>query len=89
MNNYCKKCGAQLSDNVKFCQDCGTPVEDVTKNILNSQIPTQTLPQSINIPPRGILIAVILSFVTCGIYSIYWFIKMTDESNELSTEKTT
>lgn len=30
---------------------------------------------------RNIGIAILLSFVTCGIYTIYWFIKLTDEIN--------
>jgi len=30
---------------------------------------------------RGVAVAIILSIVTCGIYGIYWFIKLTDEVN--------
>ncbi|MCR5297346.1 MAG: DUF4234 domain-containing protein, partial [Clostridiales bacterium] len=30
---------------------------------------------------RNIVVCIILSIVTLGIYGIYWFIKMTDESN--------
>lgn len=37
---------------------------------------------------RNIVVALILSFVTCGIYGIYWFVKMTDESNELLGDPT-
>lgn len=33
---------------------------------------------------RNIAVAVILSIVTCGIYSIYWMIKINDEVNQLS-----
>ena len=32
---------------------------------------------------RGIAAAIILSIVTLGIYCIYWFIKLTDETNYL------
>lgn len=32
--------------------------------------------------------AIILSIITCGLYGIYWFIVMTDESNNVSDEKT-
>ena len=38
------------------------------------------------ITPRNIVVAIILSFVTCGIYQIYWMIKMNDEVNLLSSE---
>lgn len=36
------------------------------------------------ITPRNIAVAIILSIVTCGIYSIYWFIKLTDELNQIT-----
>ncbi len=35
---------------------------------------------------REIAVSIILTFVTCGIYGIYWFIVMTDEMN-LSSNK--
>ena len=30
---------------------------------------------------RNVAMAIVLSIVTCGIYSLYWFIKLTDEMN--------
>jgi hypothetical protein len=33
---------------------------------------------------RNIAVAIILSLVTCGIYSLYWFVKLTDEMNYAS-----
>lgn len=38
------------------------------------------------ITPRSIPLCVILSIVTCGIYAIYWMIKLNDEINQLSGE---
>ena len=35
------------------------------------------------IQERNIAIAVILSIVTCGLYGIYWMIKLTDEVNQI------
>ena len=35
---------------------------------------------------RNIAVAIILTIVTCGIYGIYWFIVMTDETNK-TTDK--
>ena len=32
---------------------------------------------------RNIVVAIILSVVTMGIYGIYWFVKMTDETNQM------
>lgn len=33
---------------------------------------------------RDIAVAIILSLVTCGIYGIYWFIKLNDEINTIT-----
>lgn len=33
---------------------------------------------------REIVVSLLLSVVTCGLYSIYWFIKLTDDVNYLS-----
>lgn len=43
------------------------------------QQPFAPAPQGQN--DRNIAIAILLSFVTCGIYAIYWFITLTDEVN--------
>ena len=36
---------------------------------------------------RDIAVAVILSIVTCGIYNIFWFIKMVDDVNRVSNDQ--
>lgn len=33
---------------------------------------------------RDIALAIILSIITCGFYSIYWFVKLTDEVNAVT-----
>lgn len=35
---------------------------------------------------RNIGLAILFTFITCGIYGIYWFIVMTDDMNKLSSE---
>lgn len=37
---------------------------------------------------RNIAVAVILSIVTCGIYGLYWLVKLNDEINQLSGDYT-
>lgn len=41
------------------------------------------------IQERNIVTCIILSLVTCGIYSVYWFVMMTNESNEISPDYAT
>ncbi|MCR5791924.1 MAG: DUF4234 domain-containing protein [Lachnospiraceae bacterium] len=38
---------------------------------------------------RSIPLCIILTIVTCGIYGIYWFIKLTDEVNTLNGQEGT
>ncbi len=35
---------------------------------------------------RSIPVAIILSIVTCGIYGLYWFVCITNDTNELAGE---
>ena len=77
---FCPKCGNNCEDNAAFCPNCGTT--------LASETPVYTgTVQGANvsgITPRNIALAIILSFVTCGIYAIYWFIVLTNETNQLA-----
>ena len=38
---------------------------------------------------RNIALCIILSLVTCGIYGLYWFVCLTDDTNTISGEKGT
>ena len=35
---------------------------------------------------RSVALAIVLSLVTCGLYSIYWFIVLTDEVNQVTEQ---
>lgn len=43
-------------------------------------------PAGIHFGQRNIAVAIILSIVTCGIYGIYWLVKLADETNEAAGE---
>ena len=36
---------------------------------------------------RSIPLCIVLSIITCGIYSLYWFVKVTDELNYVSGDQ--
>lgn len=40
------------------------------------------------IKERNIIVCVLLSFVTCGIYGIIWFVSMTDDMRYVSGDQT-
>lgn len=46
-------------------------------------------PNPMNIGPRNIVVAIILSIVTCGLYGIYWMVKINDELMSLVGEQGT
>lgn len=57
------------------------------QNVYANNIVYQSGP-SHNIQPRNIAVAIILAIVTCGIYNIYWMIKLNDEINCLANDPT-
>lgn len=38
---------------------------------------------------RNIALCIILSIVTCGIYAVYWFVTLTDDTNTISGDTKT
>ncbi len=38
---------------------------------------------------RNVAVCILLSIITCGIYNLYWFVRMTDEVNAVSGEPDT
>ena len=85
---YCKNCGTNIPEGKNFCPNCGTPTGATSNNSDQTvyQGTVQGKGYHPNIEPRNIALAIIFSIITCGIYSIYWFIKLTDESIELANE---
>ena len=78
--NYCPKCGNKVDENITYCPNCGARLEEGNTTVINNYYN--------NVPPieeRNIAMVIILSLITCGIYGIYWFVKMTDEAKQLSS----
>ena len=88
MSKFCANCGNALEDNAAFCNKCGSPVEVVNPNdnMVNATVvnSSSNIGVGTSIQKREIGTAILLTIVTCGIYGIYWFVKLTDESNEVS-----
>ena len=95
---FCPNCGSNVPDGTKFCPTCGAQVNMNTAPTPPQQPYAQPganpgyAPQGGNQPggitfgQRNIAVAIILSIVTCGIYGIYWLIKVVDEINEAAGE---
>lgn len=79
MASFCSKCGSEMEEGAVFCSNCGNS-NDGTVNV-------NANPQQM-VTKRDIALAIVLSIITCGIYGLYWFVVMTDDSNRVSGEDT-
>ena len=84
----CLKCGVEAGNGKGFCPNCGNTVHEDAVICVNCGVSlkakTAVKANVENIKTRSIVTAIILSLVTCGIYSIYWFISLTNEINKAS-----
>lgn len=74
---FCRNCGNKIVEGAKFCNSCGASLEEPRVVNVNA-----------NITKREIVLCIVLSLITCGIYGLVWFVLMTNESNNLSDEAT-
>lgn len=80
---YCQNCGVEIAEDAAFCPSCGAKIE-----YQNTQkvIPAYKANTN-NIKTRSIVTAIILTIITCGIYSIYWMVKLNDELNTIAQKR--
>lgn len=86
MAKFCSKCGNEVSEENEFCSKCGAKLNGESSSDSSSNSANNNYPR---IPNRNIVTSIILSFITCGFYSVYWFIIMTDEANAISDDNST
>ena len=99
---FCPKCGTQLNDGTPFCPNCGSPVsaQNAGQQAQNFGQQAQNFAQNFgqNFPPaqpgqvpqRNIVLYIILSIITCGIFGIYWeYCLITDLNTAAGTQNDT
>ena len=77
--NYCSNCGNELKKKDIYCPKCGTKIEKEDNK--------ETIKLETSITKKDIATQIILSVLTCGIYSLYWLATITDDVNNLLDEK--
>ena len=74
---YCSNCGRELNDSAMFCPNCGGLA-------LNNEVAAM---EDIGyIKGRNIALCIIFTILTCGIYGLYWMVKLNDEVLKLARE---
>ena len=84
MNKFCSKCGNKIDEGVKYCSKCGNEINGDNKKVND----VGYISYSGEIANRNIVSAIILTFLTCGIYGLFWVCVMTDDANKVSDELT-
>ncbi len=86
---FCTECGAPLTQTETTATDSTLSYSYESKtnqNTDSNHTTANTAKSYTGITERSIPVALILSIVTCGLYGIYWMIKLNDEVNILSGE---
>lgn len=77
--NYCQFCGSSITPGAMVCIKCGMMVQNNKKS---SDIMNSTLISSVK--KKSVALSIFLSLITCGIYEIFWFVSITNDTNRLS-----
>ena len=80
--NFCRNCGEELKPGMNVCPKCGTPINGGTNTQYNNGGAARPVVQN-----RSIAVAIILSIITCGIYSIVWFVGMVNDVNRVCNDE--
>ena len=83
MIKYCSYCGRELKNNTNICSNCGQPIAYVQTEINRNNTFSNTTPI---VTKKEIVIAVLFSILTCGLYMYYWIATMTNDANKISGE---
>ena len=92
---FCSRCGARIPEGGAFCTACGAPVStaDTGYQQFRQQPFQQAYQQPVsreiggyraNIRRRDLVIAILLSLITFGIYGLIWFFWLVEDLNTAS-----
>lgn len=81
--SFCPKCGNEVPAGASFCGSCGNSIG--AQQAAPQPQYTQGGPRP-QVTKKDIVVTIILSIVTCGIYGIIWFITLTDDTNVVAQD---
>ena len=77
--SFCPNCGNAVLEEAVICVKCGVSLKNNAAKAKAGSVE--------GIQTRSIVKAIVLSLVTCGIYGIYWFVKLTNELNAMTNNQ--
>ncbi len=83
---YCPNCGNELKSKDSYCSKCGTKVEKKIKEAKEVKDTNSEVDSNFTINKRDIATQIILTVITCGLYSLYWIATITDDVNILNED---
>ncbi|MCQ2499698.1 MAG: DUF4234 domain-containing protein [Lachnospiraceae bacterium] len=91
----CPNCGNDIvidESNPELRCSCGKVYKNkyyVAPEALTEISPSQNVSSGVKIEHKSVGMAILLTFITCGIYGIVWFIKLTNDANAASRTSST
>lgn len=84
---YCTVCGAKNPDSSKFCESCGAQINSGAENTSSfSQPGSKPNTPRPALESHDLVLCIVLSIITCGIYGIIWMIRLVNELNAASED---
>ncbi len=87
---FCNNCGREVANGTRFCTYCGSPMGGAP---VNPGMPVRTAPQPRGGMPMGgrrriksdrsLLMCILLSIITFGIYGLYFYYAVAKDINEI------
>ncbi|HIW83418.1 MAG TPA: DUF4234 domain-containing protein [Candidatus Dorea gallistercoris] len=78
--------GGSTNNSGQYSYGNGQNYQSQSNNYGGPNYQNQGIQPNFGITPRSIPLAIIFSIITCGIYGLYWLVKLNDEVNQLSGE---
>ena len=81
---FCSKCGAQNVDGAAFCAGCGSAFGASTAQPSGGYQPAN-FRRAVQ-TDRSLIMYILLTLVTCGIYAYFFIYKLAEDTNEICFE---
>lgn len=84
---FCKQCGNRMEDTAAVCSNCGCPAGDRASAAAAAPAAAPTMAPAGQLKTgRGLIKFILLSLITCGIYSIIYYSEISSSINLIASK---